>query len=58
MGFIFMYSRDSKEFEEATKGKQFTKADIEQTYPVITYTFLTYAMTGAITHTTHHTLMQ
>ena len=41
----------------ATKGKQFTKADTEQTYPVITSTILTYATTGAITHTHTHTHM-
>ena len=34
-----------------TKGKQFTKADTEQTYSVRTSTILTYVMTGAITYT-------
>ena len=34
-----------------TKDEQFTKADTEQTYPVIYSTILTYAMTGAITYT-------
>ena len=35
----------------ATKGKQFTKADTAQTYPVRTSTILIYAMTGTITST-------
>ena len=39
----------------ATKGKQFTKADTEQTCLVRSSTILTYAMTGTITHTHAHT---
>ena len=55
MGFIILYSRDSKEFVGCNKRKKFTKADTEQTYPVISSTILTYAMAGVITHTHTHT---
>ena len=50
-----MYSRDSKEFVGCNKGKQFTKADTEQTYLIITSAILTYVMTVAITYTHTHT---
>ena len=35
MGFIIMYSRDSKEFVGCDKRQSIYKADAEQTYPFI-----------------------
>ena len=53
---IAMCSRESKESVRCSKRQTiFTKGDTVHSYPMSSYIVLTYAMTGAITHTHTHT---